>query len=532
MQKLLLACLVLAGLRAAPQAARGASRTGLLDVQHYAFRIELSDATDTIRGVATITLRVLAATDQVPLDLSPVNEKGRGMFVYRVTENQETVPYTREGDRLVVRPQGGCQAGQTRRFEIRYVGIPADGLIISRNKYGHRTFFADNWPNRGHNWLPCVDDPADKASVEFLITAPGHYQVVANGVQVEETNLADGRRLTHWQEEVPVATKVMVIGAADFAVNLSGTVDCIPVTSWVYPEDRDKGFYDYAQATGILRYYIDHIGPYGYRKLANVQSKTIFGGLENANTIFYSENSISGTRRNESLLAHEIAHQWFGNMATEKSFGHLWLSEGFATYCTILYLENKYGPDTARFMRAQDRREVIAFSQSSNHPVVDTAVTDYMQLLNPNSYQKGGWILHMLRHQLGDSVFWRSIRTYYAQYAGRNADTRDLQAVFEKVSGRNLQVFFDQWLYQPGVPVVSLGWKQVAGKLVVTVRQLQPRPFSFPLELAVRTATGDVRRERIEVRRAQESFTLPAPPGISEVQPDPDVHLLFDYRQP
>ncbi|MES1222705.1 MAG: M1 family peptidase, partial [Bacteroidota bacterium] len=100
-------------------------------------------------------------------------------------------------------------------------------------------FFADNWPNRGHNWIPCHDDPADKASVEFIVIAPQHYQVVANGIQVEETNINATQKLTHWKEDVPVSTKVMVIGAADFAVNLSGFVNCIPVYSWVYPEERD-----------------------------------------------------------------------------------------------------------------------------------------------------------------------------------------------------------------------------------------------------------------------------------------------------
>ena len=215
---------------------------------------------------------------------------------------------------------------------------------------------------------------------------------------------------------------------------------------------KNNGFYDYAQAKEILEYYISHVGPYGYKKLANVQSKTRFGGLENANTIFYAENSVTGTRKNEGLLAHEIAHQWFGNMATEKSFGHLWLSEGFATYFTILYFENKYGKDTAMKMLKEDREQIIAYSKESINQLLILTETDYMKLLNVNSYQKGGWILHMLRCELGDSVFWRSIRKYYATYAGGVAGTRDLQKVFENVSGKNLKHFFDQWLYTAGQP--------------------------------------------------------------------------------
>ena len=126
--------------------------------------------------------------------------------------------------------------------------------------------------------------------------------------------------------------------------------------------------------------------------------------MENANTIFYHENSIDGRRSSETLLSHEIAHQWFGNMATEKTFAHLWLSEGFVTYMTILYMENKYGKDTAAYMLEEDRQEVIAFAKNSDRPVVDNT-KDFMELLNANSYQKGGWVLHMLRRQLGGFYF-------------------------------------------------------------------------------------------------------------------------------
>jgi aminopeptidase N len=382
-----------------------------IDIIHYRYDITLNDQHDTIYGVAEISMRFLAPVNIIELDLTAKGNDGRGMTITKVTG-----PYTRgfakepEKFKIVLLKQ--AKAGDSATYTITYHGKPKDGLIISKNKYGHRTFFADNWPNRGHHWIPCVDDPADKASVEFIVTAPHHYQVVANGIQQEETNLDNKMKRTHWKEDVPISTKVMVIGVSAFAVQLSGTVNgSIPVYSWVYPDDRDKGFFDYAQAVEILPYFINQVGPYPYKKLANVQSKTTFGGLENANTIFYSESSITGTRKSETLLAHEIAHQWFGNMATEKTFAHLWLSEGFATYMTILYMENKYGVDTAISMLKQDREEVIAYSRENSQPVVDNN-PDYMALLNVNSYQKGGWVLHMLRRQLVLQFVWRENRGY------------------------------------------------------------------------------------------------------------------------
>ncbi|HRO71534.1 MAG TPA: M1 family aminopeptidase, partial [Chitinophagaceae bacterium] len=272
-----------------------------IDVLHYKYEIELSDRSDSIKAKATIQVKFNQPSDKFWLDLAAPNKAGKGMLAYKFLEgDNKSLSGKQTGNKLELLLSAPAEKDEIKSFTIEYNGIPADGLIISKTKYGHRSFFADNWPNRGHNWLPCVDDPADKATVEFIVSAPQHYQVVANGIQIEETNLANGNKRTHWKEEVPVATKVMVIGVADFAVNLAGTIDnCIPVY--------------YAQANEILPFFIKHVGPYGYKKLANVQSKTTFGGLENANTIFYHENSINGQRRSEALMAHEIAHQWFGN---------------------------------------------------------------------------------------------------------------------------------------------------------------------------------------------------------------------------
>ncbi|MCW3120314.1 MAG: family peptidase [Chitinophagaceae bacterium] len=501
-----------------------------MDVLHYRIQIELSDASDSITSKAEIKIHFPEVTDQLILDLTSA-ANGKGMTVVSVIEKGRLLEAIQRDDHLTIKLPVKTKAGDESTFTINYKGIPADGLIISKNKFGHRTFFADNWPNRGHNWIPCHDDPADKASVEFIVTAPQHYQVIANGLQVEETNLPNNLKLTHWKEEVPISTKVMAIGAADFAVNLSGFVNCIPVYSWVYPEERDKGFFDYAQATEILPFFISNVGPYGYKKLANVESKTTFGGLENANTIFYSEKSITGTRQNEDLLAHEIAHQWFGNMATEKSFAHLWLSEGFATYFTILYFENKYGLDTARQMLKKDREETIAYSKESNHPVVDEATIDYMQLLNANSYQKGGWVLHMLRRQLGDTLFWRGIREYYAEYAGKNADTDDLRKIFEKVSGKNLQSFFTQWLYTAGQPQLNISWKTAANKkLLITIKQLQESPFTFPLEIELHTNSGKTKIEKLNITKKEETFPLNVSEKIVKLVADPDINLLFEGK--
>jgi aminopeptidase N len=213
-------------------------------------------------------------------------------------------------------------------------------------------------------------------------------------------------------------------------------------------------------------------------------------------------------------------------MATEKTFAHLWLSEGFATYMTILYFENKYGIDTATSMLQKDRDEVIGSATTFMRPVVDDT-KDYMQLLNTNSYQKGGWILHMLRRQLGDAIFWESIRTYYATYAGKTADTDDLRKVFEKVSGKNLETFFKQWCYTVGIPKLKVEWKYVAAtkKLEVTVEQLQENVFEFPLNISTQSGGNTILIETLDVKQRKQTFSFQS--GEKVLQLDPGAYLLF-----
>jgi aminopeptidase N len=500
-----------------------------IDMTHYEFSLSLTDVNNNIEGNAVVEFVVLKETNSVTLDLISKRADGKGMSVLAVKEKDNSLRFNHANDILTIQLSSPAKPGDQKTLVIQYTGIPVDGLIITNNKYKHRGFFADNWPNRARNWIPCVDHPADKAAVDFRIKAPSHYQVVANGIQVEETSVDSATKLTHYKETVPLATKIMTIGVAGFAVQLAGEVSHIPVYSWVYPEDRNKGFYDYAPAVEILGWFIKNWGPYAYKKLANVQSKTIFGGLENANTIFYSENSVTGTRKNEGLLTHEIAHQWFGNMATETDWPHLWLSEGFATYMTILYFENKYGRDTARYMLAEDRAQVIAFTKTKMRPVVDTTVTDYMQLLNANSYQKGGWVLHMLRQQLGDSAFHRGIRTYYARYAGKNASTDDLRKVLEEISKKDLKQFFKQWLYTAGHPVLEVSWKYDEGKkmIAVTITQKQGQVFQFPLEISLNTGAKK-QNKTVQVRDRETTINIASTIAPQQVTLDPETKLLFE----
>jgi len=502
-----------------------------VDILHYSFSVKLSDSNDKIEGQTKIKFKVIKETNSITLNLIKEGRERKGMVVASVLEGKQPLSFLHNDHLLKVSFDKNLPIGTEKEIEVIYSGIPIDGLIIGYNKFKRRGFFADHWPDRARNWLPCVDHPADKATLDFFVTAPDHFQVIANGVQMEEISLGNGQKLTHYSETTPLPTKVMTMGAADFAVQLAGMVDCIPVYSWVYPENKDQGFFDYAVATDVLPFFIKNVGPYPYKKLANVQSKTRFGGLENAGAIFYSESSVSGTRKSEGTIVHEIAHQWFGDMATEKEWAHVWLSEGFATYMTILYMESNYGKDTATKMLLQSRAQTIAYSKQRSRPVVDSSVTIYMELLNPNSYQKAGWVLHMLRLQLGDSTFWKSVRTYYARYAGKNANTEDLQKVFEEISGTKLSQFFKQWFYTPGQPKLEVAQTYDAAKklLTLTITQQQETVFEFPLQIQLNGGAEDgVVTKSLPVKNKQTVLSIPMMEKPLKIIIDPNVRLLFE----
>ena len=495
-----------------------------IDVQHYGFTLQLNDKSDVIIGKAEVTLKFLKDAGSFDLDLVKQSKDGKGMTVSSVTEKKNKVNFEQKGDTLNIAAAG--REGSKHTYTITYQGVPADGLIISKNKFGHRTFFGDNWPNRAHNWLPCVDNIADKATVDFTVTAPDHYQVVSNGLKVSEVPLAGGLKQTHWKESVPLPTKVIVIGVADFAIDHTGDVNKIPVYTYVFPENKEIGFNSYSVAKEILAYYIGKVGPYAFEKLANVQSKTIFGGMENAGCIFYFENSV-GDKGIEELMAHEIAHQWFGDAASEKSFSHLWLSEGFATFMTNVYLESKYGADILEQRLNDDRKTVFGFEKQRFTPVVDTAVKDnYMQLLNANSYQKGGWVLHMLRRKLGDDAFWKGIKDYYAKYDGGNANTADLQAIMEAASGQDLKQFFKQWVFTPGHPHFSVKWKyDPAGKVVnFEIGQIQTELYDCTVECSI---NGEIHQLVIKDKFA--TYQVPVRKEPTSVTFDQNVNTLAEF---
>lgn len=503
-------------------------RLNTIDIQHYKLAISVNDTTNSIDATMSVKLKFKKTVNEFQLDLVKKDTiSNLGMVIDSIYQNNVKVNFSHTNDNLIIEPKHPFP-GIEYTYIIKYHGIPKDGLIISENLHGDRTFFGDNWPNRAHNWFPCVDHPSDKATIEYLIEAPNHYQTIANGFQVEETNLTNTTKLSHWKTTVPLPTKVMVIGIAKFAVQNIGETHNIPVSTWVYPQTKEQGFYDFSTAKTILDFFIENIGEYPYQKLANVQSKTSFGGMENAGNIFYFEKSVTGNLQHEDLIAHEIAHQWFGNSASEIDWPHVWLSEGFATYLTDLYILQSKGTDAFLERIKKERETVLEFYKKNKTPIIDTKTTNYIRLLNANSYQKGAWVLHMLRKKMGDELFWSGIKAYYETYKFSNASTNDFKNVMAKISGENLDTFFTQWLQKVGHPILKSNWIYHNNKVRIIIEQTQETAFQFSLDLEFVYKNGPSEIKTILINDKSAPFVLTTSGEVTAINFDPNSWLLFE----
>ncbi len=513
-----------------------------VSITHYAFEVTLSDASNEITVTEVVELRfTTSGITSVDLDLCGVDTPrtpgvivdpcvaadagaGRaggstaslgggtlsgstnqtstpaGMTVTSVVADGGPVSFTHRNDRLHLALPRPSQAGAPWSFTVSYHGTPATGLRIGNNRYGDRGFFSNDWPQLARNWLATIDHPSMKAAVSMSVTAPGKYQVISNGRPVEVTDLADGRRRTNWRTEVPIPTWQISLGAAPFAVAYFGTVGGVPLSMWVYPQDRDDSLKGFADATRpVFEFFSDHVGPYSYEKLAQVEATTVSGGMELASNIFYGYRGVPARQ----LVAHEMAHQWFGDSATERDWDDVWLSEGFATYFALLYQEHADGRDAfiAGVQRSAERARNYALAHPDSTIVHDNLVDVSKVIANGDQiYQGGAQVLHMLRGILGDDQFAAGIRLYYSRHRNSNASTDDFRHAMEDAcratvgcatENRDLSWFFRQWLNRGGILKLDGTWHYdaLAKQLVVSLDQTQTTGlYRMPIEIAVTTA--------------------------------------------
>ena len=507
-----------------------------IDILNYSFELHLNDTTDIIYGTANINLHIEPSENNVRLDLISANNDGNGMVVHSVLFNGNKVPYTHKKNELNISTDG-LKYSIYDVITIKYSGIPISGLIIGDNMHGDRTFFSDNWPNKARNWLPLVDHPYDKSTSEFIVFAPNHYQVISNGLLVEETNVNKDIKKTHWKQSVPISCWLYALGVAEFAIDYVDYFNGKSIQTWVYKQDRDKGFYDFKVPTKhTLEFFSDYVGPFAYEKLANVQSNSVKGGMESATAIFYSDISVTGNRsdRWRDVIIHEVAHQWFGNCVTEYDWDDVWLSEGFATYFTLMFREHAYGRDDfVKGLKDAKRRVFNFYEKNKNASVVHDNLKDMKDVLSYDlQYQKGAWVLHMLRNYVGEDNFRDGIRNYYKKYFNSNTNTEEFKIEMEKVSGIDLDKFFDQWLYKGGIIKLDVEWdyNEKSKNIEFNITQVQNDGYIFEMPLDIEIL-GDNNSNTSTIRLDKKSgkYLVYSENKPKEIKLDPYTKLLATW---
>ena len=511
-----------------------------IDIKHYVFKLSLSDADNEITGTTLVTLSFKEAGMQ-NFRLDFINKtsarKDKGMVVDAVSVNNAAVNYTHKNDELIISLPAPSTKNQTITFTIQYHGIPFDGLRIGNTKLGDRSFFNENWPNRGRHWLPIVDHPYDKATSEFIVKAPSHYKVVSNGLLMEESELSNSTRLTHWKQSVPVSSWLFVLGVADFAVKYVDEFRGKSIQTWVYAKNREAGFYDFDEPTKkVLEFYSNYVGPYAYEKLANIQTPSVNGGMETSSAIFYGEDLVTGKRdeRVRNVVIHEIAHQWFGNAITETTWDDAWLSEGFATFFTLLFIENEYGKEEYTKGIIKARKSVYDMSvKMPNFSIVSERTAEKEDVTSGITYQKGAWVIHMLRNLMGEKNFKKGIQNYYAKYFNANTNTDEFRAEMEKVSGKDLKLFFKQWLYQPINPTINASWTYNAStkKLQIRLNQAQQFLYNVPVEIGYyKKGANTPTILTMNLKDKDQAFSFPLATAPEKLELDPRALLLNDGK--
>ncbi|MBS1793079.1 MAG: M1 family metallopeptidase [Acidobacteria bacterium] len=526
--------LLVAALAAAVSAERRERRIEAWQPLHFDVSLQFDGELSRIASATTVVTVLIREPDVTMIDFD-----FGALPIGAVAVDGRPARFVRHDEKLDVYLAAPPAKDTKLNVSVTYSGVPEDGLILTRDRDGSPSAVGDNWADRVHHWIPCLDHPSAKASVRFTVTAAAVYPVVANGVLESVKENADATKTWIYDEARPVSPYNMVVAAGRFATAVLKTNAPVPISYYVPQSDRRFAEPGFSPAAPALATFGELIAPYPYKKLALIVGATKFGGMENANTIVFTptlfRNFLTEKPRSprykipravEEVVAHEIAHQWFGDTVTEATWADLWLSEGFATYFAGLFLEKNEGRAVFRSYMKEKAKSYLDYEKTRRTPIHDTETEKLFDLLTPNNYEKGAWVLHNLRGLLGDRAFFEGLRAYYEAHKDSTATTEDLRAALEKASGKDLKEFFTRWIYQSGHPVYQTSWRAAgANSLAITLRQLQPdEAFLEPVTLEIVTNKG---AQRVVVTPAgKETSVTVKGAKPKKIVVDPDEFIL------
>src|SRR5208282_5563242 len=437
-------------------------------------------------------------------------------------------------------------AGEEIEIAIDYAGQPRRGLYFvgPDPEYPNkpRQAWTQGEDEDSRYWFPCYDYPNNRTTSEIVATVPEQFTAISNGALVGTS--ADGAAKTrtfHWRHDVPHSAYLITLAAGEFTL-IEERAGSVPVTYYVAPGREDDARRAFGNTPKMIQFFERAIGvPYPYAKYAQVAvSDFIFGGMENTSATTQTDGTLHDARahldfKSDPLVAHELAHQWWGDLLTCRDWAHAWLNEGFATYFEALWCEENLGADEFAWNVRQDREAYL--DEDANHyrrPIVCNRYRTPIELFDRHLYEKGSLVLHMLRRVSGDELFFKSLNLYCTRHRGANVITQDLQRAFEDTTGRNLDFFFDQWVYKEGHPEieVSSSFDDKKKLLSIAVKQTHKTgdaiasAFSFPVTIALMDAEGHETRHRVEIKDREEGFNFVVDKAPKAVRFDPEHDIV------
>ncbi|WP_395745960.1 M1 family aminopeptidase [Prosthecobacter sp.] len=504
------------------------------DILHVKLDVTPDFTKRTVAGTATLRFKPIALPleklelDAVDLKIAAISAEGAEVAEHQVTN-----------DKLIITFAKAIAPDAETTVAITYSAAqPEHGLYFRTPEMGYKQGDTQVWSQgeaEEHRfWFPSYDYPNERFTSEVICHVPKGMQVISNGTLQSEKPGDKGLVTFHWLQDKPHVNYLIAMAAGYFH-RLEDKAGKLPLAMLVPPSYKAQAANAFADTRKIIEFYQKEIGvPFAWDKYYQVYCLDfIAGGMENTSCTFEAADMLfnSDTEQLRSLHgldAHETAHQWFGDLVTCRDWSHLWLNEGFATYYTVLYEEQKSGTDGMKHALWKEAQEV--FQANDTRPIVWRDYGDPMQQFDSRAYPKGAWVLHMLRSQLGADLYRKCIHTYLDRYRSSIVRTEDLQDVVEEVSGLSFDQFFDQWLHHGGVPELKIDYAWDAGskQAKITVRQTQKlseqvRLFRLPLPLGFSIpGQKEMLRFKADVSKDVEDFYfhLPAQPELLRIDPD------------